>query len=152
MIQQQQQPGMLCTINRLFALVFGIVFLLLALIRFFTPARNTTGVQGLFGILDVDLVHNLIHLITGVIAIIAALGGQARTFNQVFGIIYLLLGLLGLFPFFYFPPGTFGTDRGLFLGIMHLNVADHAFHLLVGLAAVIVGFLFAGSTSPRSSV
>jgi hypothetical protein len=148
----QQQPDMLWTINRTFALALGIVFILLALIGFFTPARNATGVQGLFNILDVDLVHNLIHLITGVIAIIAALGGQARTFNQVFGLIYLLLGLLGLFPFLYFPPGTFDTDRGLFLGIMHLNAADHAFNLLVGLAAIIVGFLFAGSASPRSRV
>jgi len=147
-----QQSGMLWTVNRMLALVLGIVFILIALIGFFTPVRNPTGVQGLFGILDVDFVHNLVHLITGLIAIMAALGGQARTFNQVFGIVYLSLGLLGLFPFLYFPPGTYGTDRGLFLGLLHLNTADHAFHLLVGLTAAAAGFFFAGSGSPRSNL
>src|SRR5438309_6110656 len=88
-----QQPA-LWTANRIFALALGSVFVL---IGFLIPAENSTGVQALFGLFDVDTVHNMIHLLTGILGIIAAFTVQARTFNQVFGVIYTLLGILGLF-------------------------------------------------------
>ena len=34
------------------------------------------------------------------------------TYNRVFGVIYTVLGLLGLIPALYFP--TYGTDAGRF--------------------------------------
>ena len=148
-MQQQQQTGtgMLWTANRIFALVLGIVFVLVGIIGFFTPLENSTGVRAIFGIFDVDTVHNLIHLVTGIVAIVAALLGGSRTFNQVFGILYTLLGILGLFSIFYFPAGSFGTDNGLFLGLTHLNAGDHVLHLVTGIAAIIVGFFLAGSVT-----
>jgi len=147
---QQQRPGMLWTVNRAFALALGIVFTLLGIIGFLTPVENQTGVQHLLGLFDVDLTHNIIHLGTGLLGIMAALVGQARTFNQVFGVIYTALGILGLFPFLYFPIGSYGQDAGLFLGLVHMNAADHVLHLITGIPALIVGFSFAGSATPSS--
>lgn len=145
--QRASTVGTLWTINRTVALIFGIVFTLIGIIGFFIPAENSTGVQALFGIFDVDAVHNIIHLVTGILALLAAFMGWSRTFNQVFGVLYTLLGILGLISGLYFPSGTYGTDSGLFLGLMHINVADHVLHLVAGIAALIVGFFLAGSAT-----
>lgn len=128
------------TANRIFALVVGIVLLLVGIIGFFTPTK-AYGVQEVFGLFDVDLIHNLIHVVSGILGIAAAFMGWSRTFNRVFGIIYVVLGLLGLIPALYFPSGSFGNDSGLFLGLTHINAADHILHLVIGLAALAVGYL-----------
>jgi hypothetical protein len=133
------------TANRIFALVLGIVLLLVGIIGFFTPTR-AYDVQEVFGLFDVDLIHNLIHVISGILGIAAAFMGWARTYNRVFGIIYVALGILGLIPALYFPPGSFGHDNGLFLGLTHINAADHILHLVIGLAALAVGYLVRDDT------
>ncbi len=138
--------------NRIVALVLGVVLTLLGIIGFFVPAENSTGVQALFGIFDVDVVHNLIHLVSGLIGIAAAFTGYSRTFNQVFGVIYILLGLLGLIPALYFPAGAYGTDRGLFLGITHINAGDHILHLVIGIVAAGVGFFVQDYVAGRAAV
>ncbi len=126
------------TTNRMFALVLGIVLTLIGVIGFFIPTENSTGVQALFGIFDVDVIHNLVHLLSGLIAIAAAFGGFSVTYNRVFGVIYTVIGLLGLIPALYFP--TYGSDAGRFLGLMHLSIADHVLHLVIGIAAIAIGF------------
>ena len=137
------------TTNRIVALVIGVALLLVGIIGFFIPTENSTGVQALFGIFDVDVVHNLVHVLSGIVGIAAAFTGWSRRFNQVFGIIYLLIGLLGLIPALYLPPGSFATDRGLFLGLMHINAADHVLHLLIGIVAAGVGFFVADDVAGR---
>ena len=127
------------------ALILGILFTLLGIIGFFTPPENSTGVQALLGLFDVDLVHNLFFLITGVLGIAAAFTGYSRTFNQVFGVVYILFGLLGLIPALYFPAGTYGHDSGLFLGLTHDNAGDHVLHLVTGIVALVVGFFLTDS-------
>lgn len=115
------------TTNRVVALGIGVVFLIIGMLGliFDTTSGNLLG-------FDVDLVHNLVHLLTGILGIVAAMTGWSRRFNQVFGIVYLLVGLAGLIPGLYF-------DQRL-LGLMHVNAADHVLHLLVGLVAAAVGF------------
>jgi heme/copper-type cytochrome/quinol oxidase subunit 3 len=135
------------TANRILALVLGIVFTLLGIIGFFTPPENSTGVQAILGIFDSDLIHNIFYLITGLLGIAAAFTGYSRTYNRVFGVVYVLLGLLGLIPALYFPAGAYGTDRGLFLGLTHLNAGDHILHLIAGLLALAVGFLVTDSNT-----
>lgn len=149
----EQRADMLWTVNRTFALIMGIIFLLLGIIGFFTPTENSTGVQAVLGIFDADTTLNIIYVLTGIIALAAAFMGFSRTFNQIFGVVYTLLGVLGLIPALYFPAGSYGQDSGLFLGLMHLSVGDHVLHLIVGIAALVVSFFFAGSmnhTTPRS--
>jgi hypothetical protein len=50
--------------------------------------------------------------------------GWSRRFNQIFGVIYLLVGLAGLVPAFYFSQRL--------LGLMHVNAADNVLHLEEG--------------------
>jgi hypothetical protein len=115
------------TTNRIVAMVIGVVFLLIGLLGLLFDATGGSilGFQ-------VDLVHNLVHLLTGIVGIAAAMTGWSRRFNQVFGIIYLLIGLAGLIPAFYFG--------GRLLGLMHVNAADNVLHLVVGIVATGVGF------------
>lgn len=115
------------TTNRIVAMVIGVVFLVIGLLGllFDTNGGSILGLQ-------VDLVHNLVHLLTGIVGIAAAMTGWSRRFNQVFGIIYLLIGLAGLIPAFYFG--------GRLLGLMHVNAADNVLHLIVGIVATGVGF------------
>lgn len=128
------------TANRVVALIIGIVFTLIGLAGFLVAPGMRQG--SLFGF-SVDLVHNLVHLVTGILGLIAAFSGWARRYNQIFGIIYLLLGLFGLI----YPALYFG---GRFLGVMHINAADHVLHWVVGVIAAGVGFFLADETERRS--
>ena len=125
------------TMNHVVALIIGIVFLIIGIVGLITD--TTSG--SLLGF-QVDLVHNLVHLVTGIVALAADFGGWARRFNQVFGIIYLLVGIAGLFPALYFG--------GKLLGIMAVNGADNVLHLVVGLIAAAVGFFVYESTAAAS--
>ncbi len=118
------------TANRIVALVIGIVFTLIGILGLFVSTSMTPG--SLLGF-DVDIVHNLVHLVTGLAGLAAAFTGWSRRFNQIFGIIYIIVGIAGLiYPALYFD--------GRLLGLMHVNAADHVLHLVVGLVAAGVGF------------
>lgn len=138
------------TANRILAMGLGIIFTLLGIIGFFTHPENSTGVQAILGIFDSDLIHNIFYLVTGLLGIAAAFTGYSRTYNRVFGVVYVLLGLLGLIPALYFPAGAYGTDRGLFLGLTHLNAGDHILHLIAGVLALVVGFFVTDSNTLMS--
>lgn len=114
---------------RTVALVFGIVFLLVGFLGFIL---NPTG-GDLLGIFAVNALHNLVHLLFGVLGIAAAYMGWSRAYLQGVGVIYLLLGVLG------FIPGLYLSD-GMLLGIVHINLADNLLHLVLGAAAAYFGF------------
>lgn len=126
------------TLNRIVAFVIGIVFLLIGILGliFDTTSGSLLG-------FDVDLVHNLVHLLTGILGLAAAFTGWSRRFNQIFGIIYIVVGIAGLFPFLYF-------DQRL-LGLMHVDAADNVLHLIVGLIAAGVGFFVIDSGRARAN-
>jgi hypothetical protein len=140
------------TANRITALVLGIIFALLGIIGFFTPTENATGVRAIFGIFDVDTLHNIINLVVGLLGIAAAFIGQSRSFNQAFGIIFVLFGLLGLIPALYFPSGSYGHDNGLFLGLVHNNAGDHILHLVTGIVALVVAYYVVGARRRKLTV
>lgn len=114
--------------NRLFAFVVGIVLVLVGILGLIL---NTTG-GNLLGIFAVDLLHNLVHLVSGIAAVALAYLGMARLFNRVFGVVYLLLGIVGIIVY---PNGP------TFLGIISLNLADNLLHLVLGIGFAAVGFL-----------
>jgi hypothetical protein len=115
------------TTNRIVALVIGIVFLIVGVLGLIFDTNSGS----VFGF-DVDLIHNLVHVLTGILGLAAAFSGWSRRFNQTFGVIYLLIGLAGLVPALYFSQRL--------LGLMHVNAADNVLHLVVGLGAAVVGF------------
>jgi hypothetical protein len=110
---------------RIIAILFGIAFIF-AGVAGFLPAFTNNG--ALFGIFEVDTMHNLVYIITGVIAIMAANSYQStKLYFIIFGVIYTLFALLG-----------FVRNGDLF--IMHANLADNFLHLAMGILLLFLGY------------
>lgn len=60
-----------------------------------------------------------------------------KTAAVLFGIVFILIGILG------FVPGI--TDNQMLLGIFHVNAAHNVVHLLSGAAALFAGMTSAGA-------
>ncbi|MFZ1014032.1 MAG: DUF4383 domain-containing protein [Terracidiphilus sp.] len=101
------------------------------------------GLLVLMGILTIvggshgDKFHNFMHLIWGVLALIASFLGLtfAKRFSIGSGIFYLLLAILGLLL------GNPSMNRAWYFGPMLLNTGDHIFHLVLGSIFLGVGLL-----------
>lgn len=125
---------------RYFALVVGILFLLLGILGFIPgllslPAsapglKVSMGYGYLFGIFPVNLVHNLIHLAIGVWGIIAY-GRElnVRLFARSMAICLGLLAILGLIP----------VTKMLF-GLVPLFSHNIWFHALIAAIAAYFGW------------
>jgi hypothetical protein len=103
--------------------VFGVLFVTIGLV---VLARGD----------EPNLYHNLLHLATGAVALaIGFVGsaGAARRFCQLFGGFYLALGVLGLLL------GDPAAGRLWQAGPLSLDVADHLFHIVLGLIFVASG-------------
>jgi hypothetical protein len=111
------------------ATILGIVFLLIGVIGFVAP--NFLGAH-------LNTAHNLVHIVSGAVALYLGLAGSlssARLFCIVFGLVYLLLGIVG------FLLGT-GSDRMFDVaGILHLGTMDHIIHIALGIIFLIGGLL-----------
>jgi Domain of unknown function (DUF4383) len=111
-----------------FAMVLGVVMLLLGILGY---VLNPTGGL-LLGVFAVNDAHNVIHLVTGIAGLAAAFMGWARLFCQLFGVVYLLVAVLGFVA----------TDSsGMLLGMVHNNMADNLLHLIIGGTAAYIGFV-----------
>jgi hypothetical protein len=109
------------------AMWVGVVVLVVGLVGFVSPLVPDGKVLGLF---LVDPLHNVVHILTGALAILAARSSEAsvRTYFKVFGVVYALVTVLGL---------TTGT--GL-LGLLPVNAADNVLHLVLALLFLYYGF------------
>jgi hypothetical protein len=114
------------------AKILGVVFILVGLAGFAMP--------GLLGT-HLTMTHNLVHLISGAIALYFGFAGSlsgARLFCIIFGIVYALLGVCG------FVLGR-GNPDNMFDGLaalgLHLGTMDHIVHILLGVLFLIGGFM-----------
>jgi hypothetical protein len=114
---------------RTWGILFGLAFLLIGILGF-VPAASPNGL--LLGIFHVNLIHNVIHLITGAIALWTGLQGTVATryFFQYFGIIYAIVTVLG---FIY-------GEKDI-LGLIANNAADNWLHLIIAAVSLYLGFL-----------
>jgi hypothetical protein len=105
-------------------MILGVVFVIIGVLGFFNDP--------VLGIFEVDAVHNIVHLLSGVVALaLASMGDSyARTYAKVFGVIYLLVTVLGF---------VMGTDEKL-LGLLEINNADNYLHVLLTVVLLAVGF------------
>jgi hypothetical protein len=113
-------------------MILGVVFVVVGVLGFFNDP--------VLGIFEVDAVHNIVHLLSGVVALAMASMGEssAKLFGKVFGLVYLLVTVLGF---------VMGTDEKL-LGLMQLNNADNYLHVLLALVLLWAGFSKSSSSSP----
>ncbi|MCE2982489.1 MAG: DUF4383 domain-containing protein [Parachlamydia sp.] len=110
------------------SIVFGAVMVLIGLLGFI-PQATSNGL--LLGIFHVNIVHNLIHLGTGIAALLCGITSipASRMFFQIFGIVYGLVALLG----YYY------LERPIFGFIAH-NFADAILHTVISAASLYLGF------------
>lgn len=124
------------TLKRI-AVIFGILFVAGGLLGF-VPALNPDG--KLLGLFAVNAVHNVVHLATGVVALIVGFASDkgSRIFFQVFGVVYALVAVLGFI----------NGDRPL-LGMVANNLADVWLHAAIALISLYLGFMMKADQAPR---
>ena len=106
------------------AKILGVVLLLVGILGF-THLLDSLGAH-------LSPVHNLVHIISGVISLYFGFAGSlggAKSFCTIFGLVYLLLGLVGM------------VKGDLMLGPLMLGKVDHGIHLIVGAAYLAGGLL-----------
>ena len=119
------------------SLVFGVVFAAVGLLGFV--------MNPILGIFATDALHNVVHLLTGVVALYFGIMGSeaaAAMFLKVFGAVYALVAVLGF---------TVVTD-GKILGLIQTNTADNWLHVVLAAALLGSGFMFGGKGMPSSTM
>jgi len=116
------------------AILFGLVFLVVGICGFFpnitTPMPDGDGGM-LLGIFHVNLAHNIIHLASGAVFLLCGLAGAgpSRTFFRIFGIVYLLVAVLGYM----------NGDKPI-LGMVANNMNDVWLHVALAAVMLFLGF------------
>lgn len=110
------------------AILFGIVLLAIGVLGF-VPGAMENGL--LLGYFQVNLAHNLVHILTGVIALLAGFSGNVSSlwFFRLFGIVYALFAIHG---FIYGDVPILGTVSN--------NAADTWLHTGVAALSLLLGF------------
>ncbi len=99
--------------------ILGVVLLVVGIAGFLMPLP----------IFEVNTAHNLVHLASGVVALLAAANGYqySKIYLIVFGLVYGLVTILGF------------LSVGFIWDLLALNTADNYLHLLIAAACLIVG-------------
>jgi hypothetical protein len=118
-----------------FAVVFGIVFVIVGLLGF-VPGNGIVGAED--AIFLTDTVHNIVHLLVGIVLLVAAKSQAASSmWLKIFGVVYLIL----------FINGLISPEK--LLGFVAQNSNDTWLHLVLGVVLLAVGFL-GGKTQPMT--
>lgn len=139
---------------RTFALIFGIVYVLVGILGFVpglaaAPAAGDThnvqfGHAYLLGLFPVNALHNIAHLIIGIAGVLASRSfGGARLYAQVMAIAYGLLAIMGIIP-----SEAINTTFGL----IPLYGHDVWLHALSALLAAYFGFVARNDGEPAVAV
>lgn len=114
----------------LYAGLIGAVLLVAGIIGFFYSASfgSPGEVDAVLGILDVNAWHNLVHIASGVLGLLAFASGPAasRTYALAFGIVYLIVAIWGF---------IIGSGDSI-LTIIPVNTEDNILHLILGVLGV----------------
>ncbi len=112
---------------RLYAKVVGVTIVLIGV------GGVLLGEKSLLGVLNIDIAEDAIHLLTGGLMAVVGYRGSDKAVRSVvggLGVVYLLVGVLGIFV-----PDLFGL-----LPHEYHTVLDNLIHLLLGVLGITVGF------------
>jgi len=120
---------------KLYALVVGAVLVIAGVIGFFynsTFTDDKSARDAVFGILDVNGWHNVVHIATGVPGLLAFGAGAraARTYAYTLGIVYIAVAIWG------FIIGNGDST----LSIVPVNTEDDVLHLALGVLGLAAGY------------
>ena len=109
--------------QRLWAKIIGIVLLLVGVLGFFMGSGN----YNLLSIFGVNMMHSVVHLVTGAIFAWAGFSKSApvKKVNKWLGVIYIIVGIVGFFGV---------------LSFLNVNMADNWLHLVVGVVSALIGW------------
>ncbi|MEA2494580.1 MAG: hypothetical protein QOJ29_2491 [Thermoleophilaceae bacterium] len=129
---------------QVYALVFGAVLTIAGIIGFFYNSDFTSDKSvrdAVLGILDVNGWHNVVHISTGVLGLIAA-GSYAssRAYALGLGAVYIVVAIWG------FIIG----DGDSILSIIPVNTEDNILHLLIGVAGIAAGMATPAVAEPTT--
>ena len=111
------------------AIVFGVVFVLVG-----AMGMIGTPIAGPMGIFETNSLHDIVHLLFGIILLVVAFmaPGRSALWLKILGVVYLVLAVLG---FLLIPGG------GELLGLVHMNSADHLLHIVLGIVLFVAGMM-----------
>ena len=116
--------------NKTILYILGTVLVLVGLLGFVN--------NPILGLFEVDLLHNIIHLATGVALLFAGYkGGSVGTLVvKTFGVIYALVAIVGL------------VSSDSILGLFTANFADDVLHVVFAIILIWLGFFNGKENSP----
>jgi preprotein translocase subunit Sss1 len=126
---------------RLYAKIVGVVVLLVGVVGLIVGDPE----DGLLGLLNVDIVEDIVHLTTGGLLAYVGFAGTNSAVKSVvaaLGVVYLLVGVIG-----FIVPEVFGL-------IPHeYSLADNILHLTLGALALFaaLGNAAKESNAPRQA-
>jgi hypothetical protein len=136
----QTRSGIGATNMQKAAAAVGAVFLLVGILGFIPgitsdfDAMEFAGAESdakLLGIFEVSVLHNLVHLLFGVVGLAMARRWEsARAYLLGGGLIYLVLWIYGLV-----------VDKGSDANFVPVNSADDWLHLILGLGMVALALI-----------
>jgi hypothetical protein len=111
-----------------YALVVGATLVVAGIAGFFYSASfgSPGKVDGVLGILDVNGWHNVVHIASGALGLLALSYSASRTYALGIGVVYVAVTIWG------FAVG----DGGQILGFLPVNTEDNVLHLLIGVAGL----------------
>jgi sugar phosphate permease len=117
-------------IVRPYALLFGVVLTLVGILGFVGALAPDGRLLGIFAI---DSAHNIVHIASGLVGLLAYVGGArtSRLYAGVFGAVYALVTVIGF------------VQMTSVLGLITINTADNVLHAAIALVSLAV-FAMAG--------
>jgi len=117
---------------RIYAFVFGVVYTLVGVVGLLVAPTLATATLIVF---PVNLLHNLVHLLVGVLGIAALVSNRTVEYARAVAIVFTVITIAGFLP----QP---------LLGLVPLGGLDIALHAATALLAAAAGWLY----RPRPAV
>ena len=117
----------------LYAGLVGGILLVAGIIGFFYSASfgSPGSVDAVFGVLDVNAWHNLVHILTGAVGVLAFMSGPQATrfYALAFGAVYIVVAIWGF---------IIGGGESI-LGFIPINDEDNVLHIVLGVLGIGAG-------------
>lgn len=117
----------------LYAGLVGAVLVVAGIIGFFYSSSfgSPGNTDDVFGILTVNAWHNIVHLATGALGVLAFFAGARASRNYAYGlgVVYIVVAIWGF---------IIGSGDSI-LGFIPINTEDNWLHVILGVVGLVAG-------------
>lgn len=114
----------------LYAGLIGAVLVVVGILGFFYSSSfgDPGEVDAVLGVFDVNAWHNIVHIASGALGLLAFMSGPAasRTYALAFGAIYVVVAIWGF---------AIGGGESI-LGFIPVNSEDNVLHVILGVLGI----------------